>query len=288
MSHTQNLRDTRRSHVATAGGKGAALGELIAAGVPVPPGFVVTTQAFDHFLQVNKLAKPTAESVLAAALPAALQSEILAEYKKLGAEFVAVRSSATAEDGAAHAWAGQLESYVPTDVNNLLPNIQKCWASLFSERAVAYREQAGLAEADVSVAVVVQALVDSEHSGIAFSAHPVTGNTDHIVVEAVHGLGEAAVGGHVTPHTYVLGKKDGNIIEMYEGTQTKMLVRGKGDDAEWQPLPKDAKKLSAAALKELAGHISRIETHFGMPVDVEWARQHDTFYIVQSRPITTL
>lgn len=286
MAHTQNLHKTRATHTAIAGGKGAALGELLAAGIPVPPGFVVTTQAFKTF--VNTLPAPTAEAILAAPLPADVQAEILSEYKKLGAEFVAVRSSATAEDGVAHAWAGQLESYVPTSEHELLTNIKKCWASLYSPRALAYREQAGLANAHVHVAVVVQALVDSEHSGIAFSAHPVTGNRDHIVIEAVHGLGEAAVGGHVTPHTYVLGKQTGDIIELYEGTQDRMLTRGKNNQAEWRPLPPDAKKLSPAQLQELAAHIRAIEHHFGRPIDVEWAHAHGTFYIVQSRPITTL
>ena len=286
MAHTQNLHHTRASHTATAGGKGAALGELLAAGIPVPPGFVVTTQAFAKCIRA--LPEPTAESIMAAPLPADLQAEILAEYKKLGATFVAVRSSATAEDGAAHAWAGQLESYVPTSESELLINIKKCWASLYSPRAIAYRKQAGLAKAEVHVAVVVQALIDSEHAGIAFSAHPVTGSREHIVVESVHGFGEAAVSGHVTPHTYVLGKQNGDIIELYEGSQQKMLVRGKNNQAEWQPLPPDATQLSPAQLQELARHIRAIEQHFGTAMDVEWAHAHGTFYIVQSRPITTL
>ena len=286
MAHTQNLQKTRSGHVKTAGGKGAALGELLAAGISVPPGFVVTTEAFAHATaQVQTL---TAEAILAIDLPATMEREILCEYDQLGSEFVAVRSSATAEDGAAHAWAGQLESFVPTGRKDLIHNIKRCWASLYSPRAIAYRKQAGLATADVSVAVVVQALIDSEHSGVAFSAHPVTGSRDHIVVESVHGLGEAAVGGHVTPHTYVLSKASGDIVGLYEGTQAKMLVRGKDQQAEWQSLPASAKPLSAAKLKELAGHIRAIETHFGKPMDVEWAHAHNTFYIVQSRPITTL
>lgn len=286
MAHTKNLRDIRATHVTTAGGKGASLGELLAAGISVPPGFVVTTDAFAHFTAT--LPTVTAEAILAAPLPRVLQKEILAEYAALGSEFVAVRSSATAEDGAAHAWAGQLESFVPTSEADLITNIKKCWASLFSPRARAYREQAGLTRADISVAVVVQALIDSEQAGIGFSAHPVTGDTNHIVVEAVHGLGEAAVGGHVTPHTFVLGKQNGDIIELYEGTQDRMLVRGKNNQAAWVPLPQDAKKLTATQLKELAATITRIERHFGQPMDVEWTWANRTFFIVQSRPITKL
>lgn len=288
MIYTQGLHTIRAAHVAMAGGKGAALGELLGVGVPVPPGFVVTTTAFRHFLQANKLPHPTAAAIMAAGIPPALQTEITAEYKKLGSPFVAVRSSATAEDSAAHAWAGQLESFVPTSAATLLTNIKKCWASLYSPRAIAYRAQAGLADAEVSVAVVVQQLIESERSGIAFSVHPVTGNADHIVVEAVHGLGEAAVGGHVTPDTYVLAKAGGDIIEMYNGAQDKQLVRGAGGEAVWQPLPAYAQKLSPAALQQLAAHVRRIEQHFGRPTDIEWAHKRDTFYIVQSRPITTL
>jgi phosphoenolpyruvate synthase/pyruvate phosphate dikinase len=286
MAHTKNLRDIRASHVNIAGGKGASLGELLAAGISVPPGFVVTTHAFKQFIAA--LPTVTPEAILAAPLPAALQKEILAEFTALGSNFVAVRSSATAEDGASHAWAGQLESFVPTGKGDLIANIKKCWASLFSPRATAYREQAGLTKADISVAVVVQALIDSEHAGIGFSAHPVSGDTSQIVVEAVHGLGEAAVGGHVTPHTYVLSKHSGDILEIYEGTQDRMLVRGKNHQAEWTPVPQGTAQLTPQDLKALAQTITRIEQHFGAPTDVEWAQAHNTFYIVQSRAITTL
>lgn len=286
MAHTKNLRDIRANHVKTAGGKGSSLGELIAAGISVPPGFVITTEVFNQF--TTSTPALTAKAILDTPLPASLQKEIMAEYDALGSEFVAVRSSATAEDGAAHAWAGQLESFVPTSKDELLLAIKKCWASLFSLRAIAYREQAGLAQADISVAVIVQALINSEHAGIGFSAHPVTGNKSHVVIEAVHGLGEAAVGGHVTPHTYVLSKQNGDILEVYEGTQDRMLIRGKNREAQWQPLPPGTKKLTPIELKELTATIACIERHFGSPMDVEWARAHNTFYIVQSRPITTL
>jgi phosphoenolpyruvate synthase/pyruvate phosphate dikinase len=285
MAHIKNLRDIRASHVQSAGGKGASLGELLAAGISVPPGFVITTEAFEHVTAT--LPVVTAETILATPIPPSLQKEIVAEYTALDCEFVAVRSSATAEDGASHAWAGQLESFVPTSKSEVIDNIKKCWASLFSQRATAYREQAGLAHANVSVAVVVQALVDSEHAGIGFSSHPVSGNTDQVVIESVHGLGEAAVGGHVTPHTYVVSKFGGDIIEIYEGTQDRMLVRGGDHKAQWRPIPADATQLTQKDLAELTATIARIERHFGKPMDVEWARAHNTFYIVQSRPITT-
>jgi pyruvate,water dikinase len=283
--YTKNLRDLRKNHGAIAGGKGAALGELLHAGIPVPPGFVVTTAAFADFLQTNNLAHPTAQQVLDARMPAELSSVIQTEYKKLGTEFVAVRSSATAEDGTSHAWAGQLESYVPTDANNLLINIKKCWASLYSPRALAYRKQAGLDDAAVSIAVVVQQLIDSEHAGVAFSRHPVTGNDAQVVIESVQGLGEAAVGGHVTPDTYVIAKQTGKIVEIYKGAQGKKLIRGKIGTAEWVPVTDDI-KLTPDALQKLTAHIMAIESHFGIPIDVEWAHAHNEFYIVQSRPIT--
>lgn len=285
MAHTKNLRDIRATHVKSAGGKGASLGELLAVGISVPPGFVITTEAFEHFTAT--LPSVDAETIIATPLPASLRKKILAEFTALDSDFVAVRSSATAEDGTTHAWAGQLESFVPTAKDALLDNVKKCWASLFSSRAVAYRKRAGLADADVSVAVVVQKLIDSEHAGVGFSTHPVSGNSSHVVIESVHGLGEAAVGGHVTPRTYVINKSDGTILELYEGTQNRMLVRGKNHQPEWRPIPSQAKKLTPDELAELTTTIKQIERHFGKPMDVEWAHAHATFYIVQSRPITT-
>lgn len=281
------LAELTKKHVALAGGKGANLGELTAAGLPVPPGFVVTTDAFRTAIQSNGLHSPTAETIRALTVPPEMQAEIKAAFDLLGSPFVAVRSSATAEDGAAHAWAGQLESFVPTNPDVLMQNIKNCWASLYNPRAIAYRQQAGLAETEVAVTVIVQSLVDADVSGVAFSAHPVTGNRQQAVVEAVFGLGEAAVGGYVTPDTYVLTKATAEVLEHYPADQPKQLVRVNGA-AEWQPTARSGAKLTTAQLAELGGYIRTIEKYFGFACDIEWTLQGKTFYIVQSRPITTL
>lgn len=283
MSYVYDLRDVRADHSHRVGGKAAALGELYAANIPVPSGFVTHTDAFYDVLAQHR--HPTAEDIAAAPISKAFQREVETAYSALNSPFVAVRSSATTEDGAINAWAGQLESFVPTDAANLITNIKKCWASLYSPRAIAYRKQAGQADTPVGVAVIVQSLVDSQFAGIGFSAHPVTGDTNYIVIEAVQGLGEAVVGGHVTPHTFIINKSTGKIIESYPGAQDKQLVRGPGGTALWQST--QPAELSDAHIATLCAHICQIESHFGRPMDVEWAFAHDTFYIVQSRPITT-
>ncbi len=284
MSYVHNLQDLRASHGTTVGGKAAALGELCAASIPVPAGFVLHTDAF--YDVVTQLTNPTAADIVAAPLPTWLTEEILAAYALLKSPFVAVRSSATAEDGAANAWAGQLESFVPTDAEHLIHNIKQCWASLYSPRAIAYREQAGQTDMPVGVAVIVQRLIDSQFAGVGFSAHPVTGDNKYIVIEAVQGLGEAAVGGHVTPDTFIIDKSSGKIVESYPGAQDKQLVRGRAGTAEWQLITPAT--LNDGHITTLCTHIRQIESHFGRPMDIEWAFAHDTFYIVQSRPITTI
>ncbi len=283
MSYVHNLRDVRASHSQRVGGKAASLGELCAAKLPVPNGFVVHTDAF--YDSLSHIKNPTAEAIIATRLSGKLQKEIEAAYSALNSPFVAVRSSATTEDGAANAWAGQLESFVPTDAASLVSNIKRCWASLYSPRAIAYRKQAGQADIPVGVAVIVQSLIDSQFAGVGFSAHPVTGDNNYIVIEAVQGLGEAAVGGHVTPDTFIIDKSTGIVVESYPGAQDKQLTRGPAGIAEWQPAQPAA--LTDAHLTTLCTHIRQIESHFGRPMDIEWAFAHGTFYIVQSRPITT-
>lgn len=213
----------------SAGGKGASLGEMTRAGIPVPPGFVILTNAFEQFIDETDLrqeieanltdvdheAVHTAERaseqiqslILGAKMPGSIQKEVEVAFKELGAEFVAVRSSATAEDGAENAWAGQLDSFLNTTEAALLENVKKCWASLFTPRAIFYRIEKRLQDHHVSVAVVVQKMVNSESSGIAFSVHPVTEDPNQLIIEAGFGLGEAIVSGSITPDSYVVEKE---------------------------------------------------------------------------------
>ena len=308
-----------KDDVALAGGKGASLSEMTRAGIPVPPGFVLLAPAFDAFLKetdlgveidsilhtVNHQEMHTVEDasekiqglILATGMPKDIADEIERQFRELGAEFVAVRSSATAEDSSTAAWAGQLESFLNTTHENLLENVKKCWASLFTPRAIFYRFEKGLHNDYVSVAVVVQKMVASETSGIAFSVHPVTEDYNQLIIEAGYGLGEAIVSGQITPDSYVVEKEPRRIIDKNISSQGRGLYRvedgerGRTTPNEWKDIPKhldDAQVLSDEQILELSEIILRIENHYGFPCDIEWAREGGKFYVVQSRPITTL
>ncbi len=237
MKYTFNFKKLSKDDVAIAGGKGAALGEMLKAGISVPSGFVVLADA-----SLSKAEK-----------------EIMAEFEKLKTKYVAVRSSATAEDSKVASWAGQLETYLNVTKKNLFKSIEKCRASLYSQRAISYRTQKGLGKKKISVAVVVQKMVKSEISGVCFTANPVTGDRNEMVIEAGRGLGEAVVGGKITPKTYILNKKIIDIEYRY-----------------------------SISIVKLAKLCLKIEKLFKYPQDIEWAMAKGKIYILQSRPITTL
>lgn len=310
---TLTFKHLSSKDVEIAGGKGASLGEMTQAGIPVPPGFVVLSTAFEKFLEQTDLnievdsildsvnhkeihtVKGASDKIkaliLRAEIPKDIAEEIQKFFKKLGAKYVAVRSSATAEDSSAAAWAGQLESYLNTAEENLLENVKKCWASLFTPRAIFYRFEKNLHKQKISVAVVVQKMVESEKSGIAFSVHPVTEDKNQIIIEAGLGLGEAIVSGQITPDSYVVEKQPRRIIDKNILVQTKGLYRSNSGGNEWRNIPKEKGKRQVLADKEildLSEIILRIENHYGFPSDIEWAFENGNFYIVQSRPITTL
>ena len=239
-----------KSSVFEAGGKGASLGEMTNTKIPVPPGFVILAGAFNQFLIETDLIQEVqaqlkkvnykdissvdgASSVLRnliekAKMPADLAKDITAEFKKLKAPFVAVRSSATAEDSSAASWAGELETYLNTTNKTLLANVKKCWSSLFTPRAIFYRHEKKLLKAEVSVAVVVQKMIDSEISGIAFTVHPVTQDRNQMIIEAGYGLGEAIVSGSVTPDSYVISKRDYSLIDINIAAQDREIIKGSG------------------------------------------------------------
>src|SRR3989344_2857713 len=251
MKWTKLFSEISKSDVGIAGGKGASLGEMTQAGIPVPPGFVVLSRAFQHFLEktdlnieidailktvhadamhtVENASEKIRELILAKEIPEDIAKEVEENFKNLRAEFVAVRSSATAEDSASAAWAGQLDTFLNTTHITLLENVRHCWASLFTPRAIFYRfEMFGKAspqtDADgtqtyaesgkISVAVVVQKMINSESSGVAFSVHPVTEDRNQMIIEAAFGLGEAVVSGHITPDSYVVTKEPRSIIDI--------------------------------------------------------------------------
>jgi len=302
-----------KNSVFEAGGKGASLGEMTNAKIPVPPGFVILAEAFNRFLietdlfqevqaQLKKVNYKDISSVDGASsilrsliekanLPTDLAKDITAEFKKLKAPFVAVRSSATAEDSSAASWAGELETYLNTTDKTLLLNVKKCWSSLFTPRAIFYRHEKKLLKSEVSVAVVVQKMIDSEISGIAFTVHPVTQDRNQMIIEAGYGLGEAIVSGSVTPDSYVVGKRDYSLIDINIATQDREIVKGAGGGTKWTKIPKnrsEKQKLTGKQIVELAKICAGIEKHYQFPCDIEWAYVKGKFYITQSRPITTL
>lgn len=310
---TKPFSEIGRNDASTAGGKGASLGEMTQAGIPVPPGFVLLSDAFERFLQeaglvaeieailhtvsvkemhtIEHASEKIQTHILNAEMPADIAVAIEQEFKKLGAQYVAVRSSATAEDSVSAAWAGQLDTYLNTTEDTLLKNIQKCWASLFTPRAIFYRFEKGLHSEHISVAVVIQAMVNSELSGIAFSVHPVTEDKNQLIIEAGYGLGEAIVSGQVTPDSYVVSKEPRTIIESVVNAQTKALYRADSGGNEWRDIAEpqaSAQVLTTKQILELSDVIVGIENHYGFPCDIEWAFESETFYITQSRPITTL
>jgi phosphoenolpyruvate synthase/pyruvate phosphate dikinase len=313
MELIRKFNELGKDDAPIAGGKGASLGEMTHAGIPVPMGFVVLSAAFEAFIKETDLAQeidtilhgvnPQEIHTVEAAsekiqgliknpvIPAAISDEINAHFKILNAEYVAVRSSATAEDNAEHAWAGQLDSYLNTKENNLLEKVQACWASLFTPRAIFYRFEKMLHETQISVAVVVQKMVASEASGIAFSVHPVTEDRNQLIIEAGFGLGEAIVSGQITPDSYVVEKIPRRIIDINVNKQGRALYCAPTGGNEWRNIPEpksSARVLDEKQILELSELILRIENHYGFPCDIEWALDGGKFYIVQSRPITTL
>lgn len=300
-----------KKDVGIAGGKGASLGEMTKAGLPVPPGFTVLAGAFDRFLEeaeidadieallkkvnhkdVNSVDKASAEIrdlIMEEKVPADLQKEILIHFKKLDAKFVAVRSSATAEDSSIASWAGELETYLNVTEKNVIASVKKCWSSLFTPRAIFYRFEKKMHKQKVSVAVVVQKMVQSEVSGISFTVHPVTKDKNQMVVEAGFGLGEAIVGGMVTPDTYVIHKDNFSILDINVSEQTFAIVKTKlGNKNKKLGNMGGKQKLTGKQIVEIAKICKNIEKHYKKPQDIEWAFEKNKFYITQSRPITTL
>ncbi len=308
----KSISELTREDVGLAGGKGASLGEMTRAGLPVPPGFVILSTAFEKFLKetdlnieiesildsVNHEEMHTIEGasekigalILGAEMPKDIAGEIQYFFKNLNSKYIAVRSSATAEDSASAAWAGQLESYLNTTEANLLENVKKCWASLFTPRAIFYRFEKNLHKQKISVAVVVQKMVESEKSGIAFSVHPVTQDRNQLIIEAGFGLGEAIVSGQITPDSYVVEKEPRKIIDINVSQQERGLYRKENGGNEWRDLGEkgQGQVLDKTQILELSKIVLGIENHYGFPCDIEWAFEKGKFYITQSRPITTL
>jgi pyruvate,water dikinase len=300
------LNDVAKDDIASAGGKGANLGELIKIGMSVPPGFVITTAAYRELAATDPSLRPGVDLGDGAAirkaweqvrLPDPLVDQIRDRYQALrqaqGAEGqaqgaavrVAVRSSATAEDLAEAAFAGQQDTYLDVvGVDDLLDAVRRCWASLWTERAISYRAKNGIDADDLAIAVVVQAMVPAAVAGVLFTADPVTGARDETIIDASPGLGEAVVAGMVTPEHYRLDRS-GTVLEHRAG-RTETVV---GD----QDTAAASGELSPELLSRLHRIGRRVQDHYGRPMDLEWAvaataKDEPGVWVLQARPLTGL
>ena len=269
----------------SAGGKGANLGELKAAGFRVPRGFVVTTEAYRR--AVATLNPPTRDAVRAIPVPDELARAIAERYAALGAGPVVVRSSATAEDLPGAAFAGQQDTYLGVvGEQPVLDAVRDCWASLWTERAISYRERLGIDPAAVAIAVVVQRMVEADHAGVMFTADPVTGARDRVVIDSNPGLGEAVVSGLVTPDHVVLDADD-RVVEHRPGRR-EVIIRSRAGGGTEQVDDAATSPLARVDLVRLATAGRRIAAHFGRPQDIEWAMAGEAIWILQARPMTAL
>ncbi|QVQ50284.1 phosphoenolpyruvate synthase [Spiractinospora alimapuensis] len=308
--HVVPLSAIDANDLASAGGKGANLGEVVSAGFRVPDGFVVTTGAYSKALadgveaRVNAhlAASDDGDGFDAEAVGSAIRAEfadlvvpddvrtaITDAYTALGEPPVAVRSSATAEDLPGASFAGQQDTYLNVrGIDALMRAVRDCWASLWTDRAIAYRHSRGVDSESVRIAVVVQAMVDAELAGVLFTANTVTGARDELVVEASGGLGEAVVSGMVTPDHYRLSP-DGTVLESRLGRR-EVVIRSApgGGTTEEVGRDEDTDRLSDASLRELARLGTALANHFSRPQDIEWAYGDGKIWLLQARPLTAV
>ena len=307
------LHEISQADMALVGGKAANLGELIRAGLPVPPGFVLTTEAYRQFLRENTPdselaclagmlssddagARTSAQEairslVLAGSFSPSLLAGLAAAYEQLGRPPVAVRSSATAEDQPNASFAGQQDTYLNIEgLAELSDAVRRCWASLWNERAATYRRRQEVEQDGMAIAVVVQQLVPALSAGVLFTANPLNGRRDQMVVNASWGLGESVVGGDVTPDQWVLDHGTRSVLQSRLAAKKVMTVRAPGGTTV-QSVPEDwceRPTLTTAELMALASLGRQAAAHFGRPQDIEWARTADGFQLLQARPVTSL
>ncbi len=311
------FKDIDKDSLPLVGGKAANLGEMVREGFPVPNGFAVTVEGYDIFLKENNLAEEiysrlesvdvenseelqrTAEGIqrliTKSEVPHEVTKEIFKAYKRLSGRFrnsyVAVRSSATAEDLPTASFAGQMASFLNIKGEaNLLHIVREAWASLFTARAIFYRVENRILHEKVKISVIVQKMVQSDSSGVMFSIDPVTNDKERIVIEAVWGLGEMIVQGQVVPDRYVVQKDTFAILSKKVSDQRIMLSR-KGSVTKERNVPKymvDLRKLSDNEIVTLAKFADKLQKHYYHPQDIEWAKEGKKLYITQTRPITTI
>ena len=308
-----------KDDIPLAGGKGANLGEMTRANIPVPPGFVITSDAYFTFIkeakleeELRQLLKPldvedtrklqeTSDKIKQkfshAPMPQAIAHEIKQAYRQMGDVLVAVRSSATAEDLPEASFAGQQRTFLNVQGEDaVLAAVQGCWASLFESRAIFYRQQGGFDHLSVGLAVPVQQMVQSDVSGVMFTVDPLTNDRGKVIIEAAYGLGEAIVSGEVTPDQYTVDKASLAVIGRRIAKQEWQIVRNQRAHSMEEgntrvtilPWEQSKQKLSDEDIVVLAGLGKRLENLYQFPQDIEWAKEDNKLFIVQTRPVTTL
>ncbi len=313
------FEDLSKSDIGIAGGKGANLGELTQAGIPVPPGFVVTAQAYEKFMEeagindsvmnildeidINdtKALQAAAEKIKNIIIEAPIPEDLVLFIREFYNELcqrvgeddtdVAIRSSATAEDLPEASFAGQQDTFLHVSGDDeVIEYIRKCWASLFEARAIFYREENNFEHSKVYIAVVVQKMAIADKAGVMFTVNPSTGE-EIALIEGSWGLGEAVVSGDVTPDNYQVDKKDNEIINVTISDKKVMYTNDENGTSVKVDVPEDKRKervLSDEELIELTEMGKRVQAHYGEPMDTEWAFERDNLFLLQARPITTL
>ena len=296
---TTDLHDLDETSLPLAGGKAANLGVLVKAGFDVPEGFVLTTDAYKSFLEENGIDLSVVSTDLAlvrdrietADLPPHLKTAILESYRKIGQGKVAVRSSATAEDLPEASFAGQYETSLNIDgEESLLSNIKHCFASMWTDRAVAYREENEIPHGQVQLAVVVQSMIQAECAGVLFTKNPISESDKEMMIESNFGLGESVVSGQAVTDRYVV-THNGEIVSKEIATKD-MMIESVSGGIQQSPIPQEKGQLSSLSdeqVVELSKLGKSIENLFELPQDIEWAIDNSgTIHILQSRPITTI
>ena len=313
------FEDLGKDDIGIAGGKGANLGELTQAGIPVPPGFVVTSETYKKFMmdtgifnsvmdildqtdinntkELQEAAEEIKRIVIETPIPEDISTYIIEAYNQLSQKVgvdeadVAIRSSATAEDLPEASFAGQQDTFLHVQgIDNVIEYVRKCWASLFEARAIFYREENNFEHSQVYIAVVVQQMVDSEKAGVMFTVNPSTGE-NIALIEGSWGLGESVVSGTVTPDNYVVSKENNELLNITVSDKKTMFTNDENGTSIQVDVPEDKRNervLSDEELEKLVEMAKRVEGHYGKPQDTEWAFHGGNLFLLQSRPITTL
>jgi pyruvate, water dikinase len=313
MGHTVPLAELRQGDAAVFGGKSATLGELLSAGIPVPPGFAVSTSAYVAFVEqaglgktleaelariavddvgtIEQAAEAIGDAIRSSPVSGSLRDEIAARCAELDGLAVAVRSSALGEDSSEATFAGQQDTYLwVRGADEVCDAVRSCWASLYGAPAIAYRARLGGA-GPPEMGVAVQVMVDAEVSGVMFTCNPVSGDPSVVAINASWGLGLAVVGGEVTPDDFLVNKVTGEVVRRQIAEKTVRYVAGErgAERTDVPPELRSAPCLDDAALAALVEVGSRVDRYFGARQDVEWAFARDgELHVLQSRPVTAL